>query len=307
MTGRDVSAATRAGAAERDAGDPATSRVAGRSADSRSILRGGEILGLAGLVGAGRTCDRPAHRRLRCRADGHRRARSRGEPFRPTPRAALERGIVYLTEDRKRDGIFAAARRHRQRHRRRADRSSRRFGSAARGARSAPPAASCARLRLVAASLDAPIASLSGGNQQKVIFAPRPAGEAEGCSSATSRRAASMSAPRRRSTPSCASSPPTASAVLVDLVGDRGAAGAQPPHRGHARTAASSPRCRPASRRGRNPARRVGRRKSRRRRSHGPAANTPRSVAVAQMHCVPGDVDANLRRIECSSAPRRRG
>jgi ABC-type sugar transport system ATPase subunit len=68
-------------------------------------LRRGEIVGLAGLVGAGRTevaralggVDRPDSGEVTLR----------GEPYRPrSPRDAIARGVVYFPEDRQRDGLI---------------------------------------------------------------------------------------------------------------------------------------------------------------------------------------------------------
>src|SRR5206468_6172633 len=131
----------------------------------RLEVRGGEILGFAGLVGAGRS-------RLGRSLAGLDPIDLRldGRPVRlRSPADALAHGIVYLTEDRKREGVFAnlsvlvnttAA----------ALPSLSRLGvlSAARERTAAQ--AILAQLRLVARSLGAPVRELSGGNQQKVIF-----------------------------------------------------------------------------------------------------------------------------------------
>jgi ABC-type sugar transport system ATPase subunit len=79
-------------------------------------------------------------------------------------------GVVYLTEDRKRDGIFAGL-----------DIVGNatasalpgigRLGFRDRGAERSGAGAMLERLRLVAAGLDTPIERLSGGNQQKVVIA----------------------------------------------------------------------------------------------------------------------------------------
>jgi ABC-type sugar transport system ATPase subunit len=131
-------------------------------------LRGGEIVGLAGLVGSGRT----------------RLARAIAAVERPWPMTvriggavlrlksasdAIRHGIVYLTEDRKRDGLFrplpvaanasAAA----------LGRFSR-FGFLRRQAERKTVGEALAKLRIVARSLGAPVQQLSGGNQQKVLF-----------------------------------------------------------------------------------------------------------------------------------------
>lgn len=167
MTGREVSAP------HPPAPIPAGSRTAltlsGLAIDGSDVeLRQGEILGLAGLVGAGRTSI--AHRIVGLRPRSGFTAALDGAPLPDDPARVLETGLVYMTEDRKRDGIFgplaitsnatAAA--------------LKRFSSAGflRLRRERAAAGEMLRgLRLVAASLDTPIAWLSGGNQQKVLFA----------------------------------------------------------------------------------------------------------------------------------------
>ncbi len=138
-----------------------------RNGVSHFSLHAGEILGLAGLVGAGRT------RLARSLAGlgNETEIRLDGRPISiRSPWEALRHGIVYLTEDRKRDGIFrdlsvlhnasAAA--------------LSRFSAAGvmRPARERQASRDVlARLRLVARSLEAPMRELSGGNQQKVLLA----------------------------------------------------------------------------------------------------------------------------------------
>ena len=133
-------------------------------------LHGGEIVGVAGLVGAGRTtlaralAGRPTQAvSVRVEQDGRTLQVS-------SPREAMRGGIVYITEDRKRDGIFADL-----------DIVANATASALpglgsrlfRNARREYSAASqmLQRLRLVASGLRAPIVTLSGGNQQKVLIA----------------------------------------------------------------------------------------------------------------------------------------
>jgi ABC-type sugar transport system ATPase subunit len=86
------------------------------------------------------------------------------------PRAALDQGIVYLTEDRKRDGLFmplpiavnaTAA----------SMPAFSPYGIVAVGRERRAAGELLRQLQLVATSLDAPVGGLSGGNQQKVIFA----------------------------------------------------------------------------------------------------------------------------------------
>jgi ABC-type sugar transport system ATPase subunit len=137
--------------------------------ESRLLLRGGEIVGLAGLVGAGRTTFARA-------LAGAGRARAGVTLFRAgveeriaSPREAMRAGVAYLTEDRKRDGLFAN------------------LDIVANTSAAALTRVSCVgfrrpgrerklaggileRLRLQARTLDMPAGQLSGGNQQKVVF-----------------------------------------------------------------------------------------------------------------------------------------
>ncbi|HEY4588289.1 MAG TPA: ATP-binding cassette domain-containing protein [Thermoanaerobaculia bacterium] len=134
-------------------------------------LRAGEVLGIAGLMGAGRTA-------LLASLFGAARSSVQGTvqvgedpprgPFR-RPREAIAAGLALVGEDRKRYGLFA-----------RASvldnltlaslRGFRRHGLLDEGARRAAASGQAAALRLKAASLDAPAERLSGGNQQKAIL-----------------------------------------------------------------------------------------------------------------------------------------
>ncbi|MGE0240014.1 MAG: sugar ABC transporter ATP-binding protein [Parvibaculaceae bacterium] len=138
--------------------------------ESGLTLRAGEILGLAGLVGAGRTTFARALGGTR-RATASVTVEHAGRTLAiASPAEAIGHGIVYLTEDRKRDGIFsgldiianatAAALPALRRGPFRAARRERQLASDM-----------LQRLQLVAASLDKPIVKLSGGNQQKVLIA----------------------------------------------------------------------------------------------------------------------------------------
>tara|TARA_R110002020_G_scaffold50818_1_gene143835 strand:+ start:9782 stop:11278 length:1497 start_codon:yes stop_codon:yes gene_type:complete len=136
----------------------------------RIDIRRGEILGIAGLVGAGRTTFARAlagnpvpGASVVAQLNGVALALG-------TPQEAIRSGIVYLTEDRKRDGIFAGL-----------DLVANTTASALpdlawrgirnRRAERVRSRAMLERLQLVAASLDLPISKLSGGNQQKVVLA----------------------------------------------------------------------------------------------------------------------------------------
>ncbi len=132
-------------------------------------LRSGEVLGIAGLVGAGRSELGAALFGLaRVRAG---EIRLRGVPIEPkSPAAAMRHGIGLLPEDRKLQGLMmdmsvlengALA----------ACRGMRRFGflSAERERRALDPL--YRQLGLKCASFSAPAGSLSGGNQQKALLA----------------------------------------------------------------------------------------------------------------------------------------
>jgi ribose transport system ATP-binding protein len=132
-------------------------------------VRRGEILGLAGLVGAGRT------EVVRCLAGADRCDAGAmvlaGAPYRPSsPREAIARGVVYLPEDRKTQGLvlgmsvcenttlatlsrFAA------------------HGIVRARAERAAAAAQTAAVELRPPDIERETGTLSGGNQQKVVLA----------------------------------------------------------------------------------------------------------------------------------------
>lgn len=135
--------------------------------DISFALHKGEILGVAGLVGAGRTelmtvlfCDAP-------RESGD--ILVRGKPFRGRhPWNAIANGIAYLPEDRKRQGLLldksvalnttlASIKKYC------------RFGVIDRAKEQKAIRAYCDKLEVKTPSLDKEVQYLSGGNQQKVI------------------------------------------------------------------------------------------------------------------------------------------
>ena len=108
MTGREVSLVDRAtfraeahiGEVLLEARDLSDEKLAGVRFD----LRRGEILGLAGLMGSGRT---EIGRRLVGARKGTGTLTLNGVPFHPrSPRDALREGVAYSTEDRKNDGLL---------------------------------------------------------------------------------------------------------------------------------------------------------------------------------------------------------
>jgi D-xylose transport system ATP-binding protein len=160
---KDLSVAPLAGAA------PLLKRVS-------FAVHAGEVLGVGGLMGSGRT-------ELLMHLFGAYGVRTGGSvtllgaPFdRPTPSSAIERGLVLVSEDRKRWGLF-----HQQsvgfnlslsalrlRVPEAGPLSSAGFLNAEREVRANRRAAEA--LRVKTAGLEAPVDSLSGGNQQKVVI-----------------------------------------------------------------------------------------------------------------------------------------
>lgn len=141
----------------------------GRFRNVSLAVGGGEILGLAGLVGAGRTELAQAIFGLDPRATGRVLVEGRAVAI-GRPADAMREGLGLVPEDRKRHGLVLGMSA-------RANitlsllRSVARFGFVKPRAEAALAAAELPRLRLPAARLDLPVAGLSGGNQQKVVFA----------------------------------------------------------------------------------------------------------------------------------------
>ncbi|SFD75393.1 sugar ABC transporter ATP-binding protein [Salipiger profundus] len=175
MVGRDVSSFyKKAHSAEAGSGE-VVMRVEGMS-DGRLVrdcsfeVRRGEVLGIAGLVGSGRT----ELARLIYGADSATAGKvtMHGQEVTPNaPRAALDAGIVYLTEDRKALGLFLDMTIDDNINMCVMERDSgpmglRRFAEAAK--RSAKAFKS---LAIKAPSPRITVGSLSGGNQQKVLLA----------------------------------------------------------------------------------------------------------------------------------------
>jgi ribose transport system ATP-binding protein len=133
-------------------------------------VRRGEIVGLAGLLGSGRT--ELLETLFGLAAPGPRDGvvTLAGRPVRPTgPRAALALGIAYLPEDRRIAGlaldhsvlantVLAVV-----------DRISR-LGVVSRATERSLTLRTVQRLGVTTASTDSPVGSLSGGNQQKVVL-----------------------------------------------------------------------------------------------------------------------------------------
>jgi ABC-type sugar transport system ATPase subunit len=128
-------------------------------------LRAGEVLGVAGLVGAGRSELGATLFGLRARTSGQ--VQFNGHPFSPnSPAQAIREGMCLLPEDRRWQGIFPKMSVR--------ENASivvlRRWGSG-RFRIEAQRVAEFQKKLAVSSSPDVRIASLSGGNQQKIILA----------------------------------------------------------------------------------------------------------------------------------------
>jgi rhamnose transport system ATP-binding protein len=139
-----------------------------RFRDVSFAVRQGEIVGLAGLVGAGRTSAALA---LAGALDARGLVRLGGQPARfASPAAAIDAGLAYLTEDRKGRGLFPLMSTS-------ANitvtylRAFARAGLLALGRERAAAAEAAREFDVRAASLAQPAATLSGGNQQKLLLA----------------------------------------------------------------------------------------------------------------------------------------
>jgi len=140
-----------------------------RFADVSLELRRGEILGLAGLVGAGRT------EFARCLAGADPwdsgTVHLAGRPFRPgSPGDAIAQGLAYLPEDRKTQGLILGLT-VRENATLPSLRRFSRWGALRFGAEREAAMAQIAAVELPGSTLDRRAGTLSGGNQQKVVLA----------------------------------------------------------------------------------------------------------------------------------------
>jgi ABC-type sugar transport system ATPase subunit len=144
--------------------------VPGAVHDVSFSLHQGEILGLAGLVGAGRTEILRAVAGADPRATGLMRIDGQEVAWPRSVRAALRRGIALAPEDRKSQGLVL--------NRTAAEnvvmsdmRGVARGGLISGRRRRAAAAAACGPLAFDTARLDVQVSTLSGGNQQKLALA----------------------------------------------------------------------------------------------------------------------------------------
>lgn len=133
-------------------------------------IRAGEILGFAGLVGSGRSEIAQAIFGLDPRAAGT--VEIDGAPLRlGSVKASLAAGVGLVPEDRKRQGAVLGMPCRANVSMAILDRLTKLGGLLDRAREQAVAADYFERLRVKAASLDAPVNSLSGGNQQKIVLA----------------------------------------------------------------------------------------------------------------------------------------
>ncbi|MGQ0647211.1 MAG: sugar ABC transporter ATP-binding protein [Gemmatimonadaceae bacterium] len=131
-------------------------------------LRAGEVLGLCGLVGSGRSEVAAALFGLDQRATGRVRVGQREVRMRHA-RDAIQLGLGLVPEDRKRQGIVPGESARRNISLSILDRLSR-LTWVRRRAEGALARDVVQRLRVMPNDVEAPVAGLSGGNQQKVVL-----------------------------------------------------------------------------------------------------------------------------------------
>jgi len=141
----------------------------GKFRDVGFSLHAGEILGLAGLVGAGRSEVAQAIFGLDPNVQG--RLSVRGQECRfHSPQEALAAGIGFLPEDRKRQGLVLSMN-CRENSTLAALKTLTKAGFIQRSKERAVAGRYAKQLRVKAPGLESPISGLSGGNQQKIALA----------------------------------------------------------------------------------------------------------------------------------------
>jgi rhamnose transport system ATP-binding protein len=132
-------------------------------------VRAGEVVGFAGLVGARRTDVGLALFGIAPADTGEIRIDEQAVTIR-SPREALRHGIAYTTEDRHDLGLIFPQSIAANISLPTLSRYLNRFGIVQRGDEEATAAAFKERLKIRAASVRAPVSTLSGGNQQKIVL-----------------------------------------------------------------------------------------------------------------------------------------
>lgn len=142
----------------------------GRFSEIDLEVQPGEIVGLAGLVGAGRTEITEAIYGLDPHAHGTIEIDGRAVTIR-SPRDAQSLGIGLIPEDRKRHGLVLSMNVRENMSLPVLDRFARFAGRASRTAETRFAEESSRRLSIRTPTVETAVNSLSGGNQQKVVFA----------------------------------------------------------------------------------------------------------------------------------------
>ena len=140
-----------------------------RLRDIDLALRGGEVIGLAGLVGSGRTRLSMTLAGAEPTIAGRFLLKSRPVQVK-NPRAALRRGIVLIPENRKTDGIIGALSARFNMIGMSLDRGLARMGVIDRKRRSAATKTMFTDLQITPASPSLDAQWFSGGNQQKILL-----------------------------------------------------------------------------------------------------------------------------------------
>ena len=130
----------------------------------------GEVLGIAGLIGAGRSEIVKGVCGLRPGTTGAVMLDGKPLPIR-SYRDSIDNGVVYLSEDRKGDGVFIDLSIAANISALDLDQVSTRWGTIDAGKEVAQATALADRLGLKRGGIHDPVSSLSGGNQQKVAIA----------------------------------------------------------------------------------------------------------------------------------------
>jgi ribose transport system ATP-binding protein len=171
MVGRAIAATAPPGA---QAAGPAVLQIdklrTGRYPDAEVslTLHAGEVLGVAGLTGSGRSEVAEAICGVGTRMAG--RMMLNGQPLAiNSPNEAIQRGVCLVPEDRRRHGVVAAMT-VRENVTLPALASYARFGLIDRASEETAVSHITREVTVKAASMESPVATLSGGNQQKVAL-----------------------------------------------------------------------------------------------------------------------------------------
>jgi ribose transport system ATP-binding protein len=172
MVGHDLPA--RKSASERPPGEVALRvrnlRAGERVRDVSFEVRGGEILGIAGLIGAGRTETLRAIFGADAKDGGEVLVGEQPVVIR-NPAEAVRAGIGLVPEDRKHDGLLLSQSIRVNTTLSTVTRHARRGGWLDTAAETRTTDTFCGQLQVRCASLEQTVAELSGGNQQKVVIA----------------------------------------------------------------------------------------------------------------------------------------